>query len=198
MAYNYEYPYTDASRANADWLINEMKALEAKIDGIEKDILDAAKVYIDEQIAPFHEEIQALRVDYEAFRAEELQSQQRFEHEIRNQIALFDARLGRIRKELEAEILAVNARTDIAIQQNNEYIFEELSKGFSQLRVTNFFTGERVTIQQMLDYLATLHATNGLDYTTLAAKHNTYTQIASYGAQITALIMNGNSIIIQH
>lgn len=198
MAYNYEYPYTDASRANSDWLINEMKALEAKIDGIETDILTAAKVYIDEQIAPFSGQISQLRNEFNEFRVEIGDKQTRFENEIRQQIALFDSRLSQIRSELEAEILAVNARTDIAIQQNNDYIFEELSKGFSQLRVTNFFTGERVTIQEMLDYLANMHVENGLDYSGIAAKNNTVAQMVAYNAQITALILNANNIIQQH
>ena len=34
MAYNYEYPYADMSRSNIDWLLNEMKALSAKVDEI--------------------------------------------------------------------------------------------------------------------------------------------------------------------
>lgn len=34
MAYNYEYPYADLSRANVDWLLNEMKALRAQVEEI--------------------------------------------------------------------------------------------------------------------------------------------------------------------
>lgn len=32
MAYNYEYPYTDPSRSNADWLLNKIKELSEKVD----------------------------------------------------------------------------------------------------------------------------------------------------------------------
>ena len=34
MAYNYEYPYADLSRANVDGLLNEMKALRAQVEEI--------------------------------------------------------------------------------------------------------------------------------------------------------------------
>lgn len=34
MAYNYEYPYADLSRANVDWLLNEMKALKKQVEEI--------------------------------------------------------------------------------------------------------------------------------------------------------------------
>lgn len=30
MAYNYEYPYTDPHRYNADWLLNEVAELKAR------------------------------------------------------------------------------------------------------------------------------------------------------------------------
>lgn len=32
MAYNYEYPYTDPSRANADWILNRIRELTSTID----------------------------------------------------------------------------------------------------------------------------------------------------------------------
>ena len=34
MAYNYEYPYADLSRANIDWLLNEFKAFKERLDDL--------------------------------------------------------------------------------------------------------------------------------------------------------------------
>ena len=34
MAYNYEYPYTDPNRYNDDWLLNKMKELDSRLDGL--------------------------------------------------------------------------------------------------------------------------------------------------------------------
>ena len=31
MAYNYEYPYTDSGRYNADWMLNELKRLSIEM-----------------------------------------------------------------------------------------------------------------------------------------------------------------------
>lgn len=35
MAYNYEFPYTDATRYNDDWLLKKMKELLVKMDELE-------------------------------------------------------------------------------------------------------------------------------------------------------------------
>ena len=32
MAFNYEYPYVDSERANADWLLNKMKEVLADLE----------------------------------------------------------------------------------------------------------------------------------------------------------------------
>lgn len=34
MAFNYEYPYTDPTRHNDDWLLNKMKELDAKVNDL--------------------------------------------------------------------------------------------------------------------------------------------------------------------
>ena len=43
MAYNYEYPYTDPNRYNDDWLLNKMKELEGRLDGIVEETLALTK-----------------------------------------------------------------------------------------------------------------------------------------------------------
>lgn len=197
MAYNYEYPYTDTSRTNADWLINKMRDLENAIIGIEDDIFAKSKIYIDEQLAPYQEQINQLRAEMRSFTAAIESGMLNFENEIRAQINIFDGRITLIRAELENEIIGVNARTDIAIAQNNEYIFEEISKGFGELRVTNFFTGERTSIQEMLDYLAALHVTDGLTYNQIPSRHNTVAQIVALNQTVTNLVLHANTLITQ-
>ena len=50
MAYNYEYPYTDPNRYNADWLLNKMKELEGRLDGIVEEAVRLTKIYVDERL----------------------------------------------------------------------------------------------------------------------------------------------------
>lgn len=207
MAYNYEYPYTDSGRYNDDWLLNKVKELEAKIVGIEDDIFKRSKEYIDEQLVPYIAEVQSIRAElgafeeqinrqFDSFSATIGSRQVTFEQLIEARIDILEGRIDAFREQLNASITAVNARTDLAIQQNNEYIFEVLSEDvLGALRVTNYFTGERVTVQEMLNYLAQLHVDDGLTYAELAARNKTYTQLAALGINYTNLVLHGGSLI---
>ena len=48
MAYNSEYPYTDATRYNSDWALNKIKDLQAQLDSIGDDIFNRSKEYTDD------------------------------------------------------------------------------------------------------------------------------------------------------
>lgn len=208
MAYNHEYPYTDPERYNDDWLLNKMKELEEKIIGIEEDIFAKSKLYIDEVLAPYQAEVTQLRSEFTAFKnevnnnfstftAQLTAQQQQYQRNVDAQITLMNQRIDALRDELNADIQSVNARTDLAIQQNNDYIFEVLSTAIlGELKVTNFFTGERVTVQQMFDYLATLHVTDGLNYDELVIRDKTYTELVALNIDYTNLVLHGNSLVI--
>lgn len=45
MAYNYEFPYTDATRYNDDWLLKKMKELAARLDDLEDWRRDFTEAY---------------------------------------------------------------------------------------------------------------------------------------------------------
>lgn len=208
MAYNHEYPYTDPERYNDDWLLNKMKELEEKIIGIEEDIFEKSKLYIDEVLAPYQTEVTQLRSEFTAFKnevnsnfsiftAQLTAQQQQYQRNVDAQITLMNQRIDALRAELNADIQSVNARTDLAIQQNNDYIFEVLSTAIlGELKVTNFFTGARVTVQQMFDYLATLHVTDGLDYDELVIRDKTYNELVALNIDYTNLVLHGNSLVI--
>lgn len=197
MAYNYEYPYTDPERGNADWLIMKMKELEEKIVGIEDTILASAKEYVDLQMLPYQNQISGLRSEFEAFKRNITSEQVEFEQEVRNTVIALESRIDLFRTQLHNEIMAVNVRTDIAILQNNEFLMEELSKGLISVKVTNFFTGLRVGIQEMFDYLAGLHVTDGITYAELVNRNNTYSDLVSLGITYTDLVLHGNTKITQ-
>lgn len=208
MAYNHEYPYTDPERYNSDWILNKVKELEARIVGIQDEIFARAKDYIDEQLLPYQQQIEELKADVNRFKldvqtaisdftASITERQAEFEALINAQVALFNSRIDALHNELINSIAAVNARTDLAIAQNNDYIFDVLAPYiFSQVKVLNFFTGERVSVQAMFDYLANLHVDDGINYTTLAARAKTYTQFAALDITYTDLVLHGNTLVV--
>lgn len=62
MAYNYEYPYTDPNRYNADWLLNKMKELEGRLDGIVEEALALTKTYVDNRLETYQSQIESIRL----------------------------------------------------------------------------------------------------------------------------------------
>ena len=65
MAYNYEYPYTDPNRYNDDWLLNKMKELEGRLDGIVEETLALTKTYVDNRLATYQSQIESIKQEIE-------------------------------------------------------------------------------------------------------------------------------------
>lgn len=188
------------------------------LEGISLEVLNEAKAYTDEKIAEQQSRIDTVvaeltelvnqtrtelnqliadtKVDFDA-KINELQTQySRFVSQVNAILTIYNNRLEDLADELHASIIGVNARTDLAIQQNNDYIFSVIQNQLpTELKVVNFFTGQKISIQDMFNYLANLHVDNGIDYATLASRANTFNQLVGYRMNYTQLVMNGNSII---
>lgn len=111
------------------------------------------------------------------------------------QLQMFNQRLEAIGYRIDDTIVAINARTDKAIEQNNERIFTELSKSLSKIKVLNYFTGATVSVQEMFDYFALLHLNDAFVYNTLIGKNITYTALASRNVTFTDLVLHGAELI---
>lgn len=99
-------------------------------------------------------------------------------------------------QDVDNEFNKVYVQINTAIENNNEYLIEEISKNLgNQLLVTNFFTGQRVTVQNMFDYLANLHVDNGINYTTLAERNYTYDELVALKITYSQMVINGNILI---
>ena len=97
-----------------------------------------------------------------------------------------------------AEVLSAKAYTDVAIEQNNDYLLEEITKQSIGIKVLNPFTGERVPIQDMIDYLSDFHMQNAIKINTLKMRNNTVDQMIAYNATCTDLAINGATIVVQN
>lgn len=201
------YPYTDAHELNLDWIIAQIKQLDVDLKAVEERATERAieesKKYIDIEIESletrFSElsmQVANLRVYFDS-KVDELQAQYNtFTTYVSAQMTLLNDRIIALKNEIDADIIGVNARTDLAIQQNNEYIFDVIEHGItSELNVINYFTGERVSIQDMFNYLAGLHTDNGATISEIAAANKTVNFIVGKNASCTDWVINGKTLI---
>ena len=192
MAYNYEYPYTDPNRYNADWLLNKMKELEGRLDGILEEALKLTMEYVDNSIAIFQTQIADIREEMQMLseRDEEISD------EIVRQVLRLEGLISDAEQNAENLFIIANNRTDLQIKRNNEYIFREIEDNIlSNITVINYFTGEHVTVQEMFDYLASLHLQNSITYSGLSDKNLTYTELIEKSITYTELVKNGATIL---
>jgi hypothetical protein len=85
---------------------------------------------------------------------------------------------------------------DLKIEENNEYIFESIASEIIGIKVLNYFTGEKVTVQEMFDYLAQLHATDGITVTELITRQKTVNELIAINFTYEQLAKNGKNIIV--
>ena len=192
MAYNYEYPYTDPNRYNADWLLNKMKELEGRLDGIVEETLALTKSYVDNRLETYQSQIESIKRELAVVsQRTDVLSAHVADEVLRLESKILDA-------ELKAENLFIiaNNRTDLQIERNNEYIFREIEDNIlANITVINYFTGERTTVQGMFDYLASLHLQNSITYNGLRDKNLTYTELIAKSITYTELVKNGATLL---
>ena len=192
MAYNYEYPYTDPNRYNADWLLNKMKDLERRLDGILEDALKLTKEYVDIRLSDYQAQIAQIRKEIQAVsdRTDDLSE------EMVQQVVRLEGLISDAERKAESLFIIANNRTDLKIEQNNEYIFREIEDNIlANITVINYFTGENVTVQEMFDYLASLHLENAITYNGLRDKNLTYTELIAKNITYTELVKNGATLL---
>ena len=99
-------------------------------------------------------------------------------------------------RKAESLFIIANDRTDLQIQRNNEYIFREIEDNLlANISVINYFTGERMTIQDMFNYLASLHLQNAITYNGLRDKNLTYAELIAKSITYTELVKNGGTLL---
>lgn len=84
-----------------------------------------------------------------------------------------------LKQDIQAMSNSIKAQVDLAISQYNTWLMDYLSKQILDIKVINFFNGQKVSVQDMFDYLAQLHITNGLTYEEITNRLYTYGEIIS-------------------
>ena len=192
MAYNYEYPYTDPNRYNDDWLINKMKELEGRLDGIIEETLALTKTYVDNRLKTYQSQIDSIRREI----AEVSQRTDTLSVHVANEVLRLESKILDAERQAESLFIIANNRTDLQIERNNEYIFREIEDNIlNNITVINYFTGANVTVQEMFDYLASLHLENAITYNGLRDKNLTYTELIAKNITYTELVKNGSIVL---
>ena len=192
MAYNYEYPYTDPNRYNDDWLLNKMKELDNRLDGIVEETLALTKAYVDNRLETYQSQINSIKQEI----AELSQRTDKLSAHVANEVLRLESKILDAERKAESLFIIANDRTDLQIQRNNEYIFREIEDNLlANISVINYFTGERMTVQDMFNYLANLHLQNAITYNGLREKNLTYTELIAKSITYTELVKNGGTLL---
>lgn len=191
-----KYPYTDFHELNLDWILKEMKDLQAAMEGLlEKAIEEAtanAKAYVDEQLAVIESDFATLQNNFNMLDSHVTD----LSNALYTSINYINGQIAALKAYIDDGLEAQTLQTQLLIAQNNEYLLSEMETYLSQIKVINYFTGEKVTIQDMFNYLAGLHLTDSIDYDTMAYRALTYTYLAGLNINYTNLAMHGNTLYI--
>lgn len=192
MAYNYEYPYTDPNRYNDDWLLNKIKELEGRLDGIVEETLALTKTYVDNRLATYQSQIESIKQEI----AEVSQRTNTLSVHVAEEVFRLESKILDAERKAESLFIIANNRTDLQIERNNEYIFREIEDNvLGNITVINYFTGEHMTVQDMFNYLASLHLQNAITYNGLRDKNLTYTELVAKSITYTELVKNGATLL---
>lgn len=187
------YPYTDFHELNLDWILKEMKALDARLDEALTTL--SAQIYakVMDDIEPMFNnlknEFAILQSNFDGLQGDFDDLEADFNTLSTN----VDTKLQTMKNYIDAQTVAAKDYTNTAIEQNNTYLLDVMQTYLSQVKVINFFTGELISVQDMFDYLAGLHTSDAIDYDTMALRSKTYTELAAFNKTYTELVMSGNT-----
>lgn len=211
-----QFPYANFHELNLDWILKALKDLDTKVNTIEERITEAAKKYVDARIKEFvdgpmqdmQNQINALDNEMDAFQAsvnrqfaDYTASTDKkiadFQTLVNAQIVLLRNDLANAEAKFQRMIDGANSYTDQQIAVAMGKIPKLVEKYILEVHVWNMLTGEYVPIQDMFNYLCTLHVDNGLTNDEVKARNNTFMDVANYNATFNQMIVNSKLLIKQ-
>lgn len=194
------YPYTDFHELNLDWILKKMQELQAQMDELIQKAIDEAKEYakeyIDEQLGDIERQFSELQQNFNTLNTEYHNNFNALNNTVNAFMLNTTAEINSLKQYIDDSLTAQDLKMNLLIQQNNEYLLREMESYLNQIKVINFFTGEKVTIQDMFNYLAGLHLNDSIDYDTMASRAKTYSQLALLNITYTNLAMHGNTLYV--
>lgn len=195
MSFFNKYPYTDFHELNADFLLKRVKSIEEQIAGIKEEIEGEIFEWVQEQLAPYQEQLDALIKEVEDLSEETEETLAAYDQRITDFVNTVNGALQQMRQDLATSIQAVNDLTDLKIEQNNTYLLNQISENVGSLfQVLNPFTGLMTSIQDMVDYLSSFHIVDGIDYSEMNTRALTYNTWNGLSMTYTDLTLHGGTI----
>ena len=190
-----KYPYSDFHELNLDWILETVSNLEKRVDSLKTEFLEQANKYTDEKFAELKNDLSELEQELNTVVGELQEQYSEFTRVINARIQFIQNDIDSLNQKIDAEIIGANEYTNQAILQNNDYLIEKLSETLGSLLVINFFTGEKITIQEMFDTLAKLHIQDPLTYTEYGEKNITNENLSLLNISYTDLVLRGKQLI---
>ena len=175
-------------------LVKKINELVDALNNASLDILKEANSYTDAQIANARSEFDAKVKEIEELERRLAEQYYAFTNVVNARIQFISNEVNKI----DDEIIGANEYTNQAIKNNNEYLIDQLSQSVRNFTVINFFTGEKVAVQNMFDTLAQLHIQNPMTYDIYANKNISYSALSLLNIDYTELVMKGNKLIPQN
>lgn len=174
-------------------LYKKLEEVIAEVNEIDQEAIQQALDDMRNEIAKFEAQIQK---QYNALD----EKYQKLYEELNNSILELADTTAASLEELDTKIYNLGESLkdimDLKIEENNEYIFESIASEIIGIKVLNYFTGEKVTVQEMFDYLAQLHAMDGITVTELITRQKTVDALIALKFTYTQLAQNGKNIIV--
>lgn len=174
-------------------LYYKLEEVIQEVNDIDQDAIEQALNDMRAEILKFEGQVQ------EQYNALDAKFQEQYEELNNSVIDLADSVASSV-EELDMKIHNLGESLkdimDLKIEENNEYIFESIASEIIGIKVLNYFTGEKVTVQEMFDYLAQLHATDGITVTELITRQKTVNELIALKFTYSQLAMNGKNIIV--
>ena len=174
-------------------LYYKLEEVIKEVNDIDQDAIEQALNDMRAEILKFEGQVQ------EQYNALDTKFQEQYEELNNSVIDLADSVASSV-EELDMKIHNLGESLkdimDLKIEENNEYIFESIASEIIGIKVLNYFTGEKVTVQEMFDYLAQLHATDGITVTELITRQKTVNELIALNFTYEQLAKNGKNIIV--
>lgn len=174
-------------------LYKKLEEVIAEVNEIDQDAIQQALDDMRAEIAKFETQIQ------KQYNALDEKYQKLYEELNTSILELADTTAASL-EELDTKIYNLGESLkdimDLKIEENNEYIFESIASEIIGIKVLNYFTGEKVTVQEMFDYLAQLHAADGITVTELITRQKSVNELIALKFTYTQLAQSGKNIIV--
>lgn len=186
-----QFPYTNFHDLNLDWVLKEVKRISKAVDTWSVEVLSAAKLYTDKQVENERERANQANLELK----QQVESAIReFQNVVNGTLSGFQQQILQQDDQIAANLAEAIHYTETRIAANNIYLMDKIAEGLVDVRVINVFTGEKVTIQAMFDYLAAFHLTGAISMAQIANARRTVNTVVGYNATCTQMVTNGYKI----